>query len=232
MGSSRLPGKTLMPLHGRPLVEWVVDRCRRSRLSSSVVLLTSTNQKDDALAYWARDFGVSCFRGDEQNVFGRFRGAVHAHPADHIVRVCCDNPMVCAFEIDRLVDFHLCGRFDYSFNHVPLLGSSYVDGFGAEVFRSDLMMAIHSNEITPSETEHVTKYFWNHRSKFYFGVVPAPAGLAHPEYSFDIDTDSDFQRFQKFTGPEMFNMTAVQVVSALKARGTLINFDLRHSRES
>jgi len=202
----------------------------RARLTSKVALLTTTNRQDDVLVAWAKNFGVSCFRGDEHNVLARFQDALNVCPTEHIVRVCCDNPLVCGSEIDRLVEFHLARQLDYSFNHIPRLGNNYIDGFGAEIFRSEILSAIQTDVVTPEEREHVTRYFWNRKTELRFGVVPAPPELAYPQYSFDIDTEIDFQRFLRFTSSGMLKMTAIEATEALKRKGTLEMFSPQYKK--
>ena len=106
MGSTRFPGKSLTSLWGpMALLELVLTRVNRARSLDLVVLATSDQPGDDALAPVAEALGVPVFRGDEQDVLRRFCGAVERYPAEAVVRICGDNPLVDPAEVDRLVGF-------------------------------------------------------------------------------------------------------------------------------
>jgi spore coat polysaccharide biosynthesis protein SpsF len=91
-GSSRLPGKVLMDVAGRPLFSRVVQRARQAKMLSEVVLATSTHERDRPLVTLAARLNVPCFRGSEDDVLNRFAGAAHAFNADVVVRLCSDGP--------------------------------------------------------------------------------------------------------------------------------------------
>lgn len=113
MGSSRLPGKSLMPLAGMPLIGHVVHRLKASQRIAAIVLATSTNPADDALAAWAAANGVRCVRGPEDDVLGRFALAAEACDPDVIVRVNADAPLIDAAFIDAMIDAMLAEDADF-----------------------------------------------------------------------------------------------------------------------
>lgn len=224
LGSTRLPGKMLANLGGRSLLEWVLIRVNMSQQVARVCLLTSSQGSNSALMEIAKKSGVECFVGDELDVASRFVKAAQLWPASHFVRVCADNPFVCPREIDRLVEFHIAGGFDYSFNHIPALNNNYVDGFGAEIFTSNLMGELGSVELSMDEREHVTRYFWNHRELLKFGVLKAPAKLSMPRLSFDIDTSEDLDKVAKVIGLISPEMSGEEIISVLRTSGNLDMF--------
>ena len=93
MGSSRLPGKMLEDLGGRPLLWHILQRARLVGAAVPVVLATTTHARDDALAEVAAALGVATVRGDEQDVLGRYLLALERHPARWVARVCGDSPL-------------------------------------------------------------------------------------------------------------------------------------------
>ena len=103
MGSSRLPGKSLMPLAGKPLIWHVVHRLKAVRGLSDIVLATTTAAADDALAAWAAMNGVACVRGPEDDVLGRFAMAAESCDPDIIVRVNADAPLIDAAFIEAML---------------------------------------------------------------------------------------------------------------------------------
>ena len=113
MGSSRLPGKMMMDLAGEPLLHWVLSRVKKAKLLDSIILATSDGAIDDQLVELAQKLNVPVFRGSETDVLGRFLEAANVSKADHVVRVCGDNPLIAPEEIDRLVEF-----FEKALNHL------------------------------------------------------------------------------------------------------------------
>ena len=104
LGSTRLPGKMLLPLHGVPLMDWVLRRISGAKFLDAVVLATTSEPRDDALAGHVAALGFPVFRGPENDVLERFRQAGLWAGASHVVRVCADNPLIWGGEIDRLVE--------------------------------------------------------------------------------------------------------------------------------
>ena len=215
LGSTRLPRKMLAKLGNLTLLEWVLYRLNKASRATSIHLLTSRDSGNELLAEIACLYKIETYFGDESDVASRFIEASHKWPAEFYVRVCADNPFICPQVIDNLIYYHQNGGFDYSFNHIPALGNNYVDGFGAEIFGSSLMAQLSTAELTGDEKEHVTRYFWNRSDRYKFGVMKAPESLRYPTLSFDIDTKSDFLKFQKaveFVSPDM---TGEQILSVL-----------------
>ena len=144
LGSSRLPCKTLLNLHGLPVIDWVVGRCARSELADDLVVALPDTRRDEVLARHLRAQGVNIFRGSEQDVLSRMHGAAAAHGADLVVRVCADNPLIWGGEIDNLIRFyqreHAAGNCDYAYNHIPR-NNLYPDGLGAEIVSFELLEA-------------------------------------------------------------------------------------------
>ena len=197
MGSSRFPGKMMASLGGHPLLEWVLKRILQSEKIGSAILATSTDPRNDPLEALAEAAGVRVFRGDENDVLGRFAEAAKWAGAESIVRICADNPFVAPEEIDRLVTFFQEGGADYAFNHLNRLDSRYADGFGAEIVRYDVLQELALQATLQEHREHVTQYIWDHPTRFRIAVVPAPPDLAFPELRFDVDTPEDLLKLEK-----------------------------------
>ena len=175
LGSSRLPCKTLLNLHGLPVIDWVVGRCARSELADDLVVALPDTRRDEVLARHLRAQGVNTFRGSEQDVLSRMHGAAAAHGADLVVRVCADNPLIWGGEIDNLIRFyqreHTAGNCDYAYNHIPR-NNLYPDGLGAEIVSFELF--------TKAMNEAIRTF------------DPLDPALHHPEMKLDMDTADDF----------------------------------------
>lgn len=191
LGSKRLPQKMLSKIDSHSILEWVIIRLRKSKLANSIILATTLNKEDNALAAIADNLSIKTFRGDEHNVLKRICVAANAVKADIVVRVCADNPFIDAEIVDQLIDYYLSHEIDYAFNHQARLDSYIADGFGAEILGISLLNMLNEIVKTPLEQEHATLHIWNNKESFTIGSVPVPEELAYPEFKFDIDTEED-----------------------------------------
>jgi glutamate-1-semialdehyde 2,1-aminomutase/spore coat polysaccharide biosynthesis protein SpsF len=155
LGSSRLPGKVLADVTGRPMLARVVERTRRAAGVDKVIVATSTNPGDDAIARFCAESGIPCFRGDENDVLDRFYHAAREHGADTVVRITADCPLIDPAVIDRVVAAFCDGGVDYASNSMHY---TYPDGLDVEVFRFDALERAWKEAAKPSEREHVTPY--------------------------------------------------------------------------
>lgn len=188
MSSSRLPGKSLTKIAGRPLIWHVVHRLKASRRISEIVLATTVNPADDALADWAATEGVACVRGSEDDVLGRFALAAEACDPDIIVRVNADAPLIDAAFVDAMIDAMIAEDADF----VMLAPGARAlhDGVDPMSRRALNLMLAEARE-DPVAREHVTGWLKlnSHRIKVA-RMTPDPA------YDFEgarlsVDTPAD-----------------------------------------
>lgn len=210
MGASRLPNKMLLHLHGLPVIEWVFRRVSMSQAVGEVVFALPENERDDVLAWYLNSIGAKVFRGNEHDLVDRFHSAAHAMQAATVVRICADNPLIAASEIDRLIAFYFAGSFDYAYNHIPR-GNTYPDGLGAEICGIDLLDHIHANAVCDEHREHLFNYIWDNQGSFRIGTFDPDEGLANPELKLDLDTIEDYAALLAM--PLSPEMSAEEVVS-------------------
>lgn len=194
LGSTRLPNKMMLSLHGKPIIEWVVKRVGKSQLLDDIVVAIPVTKENDILARYIQKLGIKVFRGSENNVLHRFYEAAKREDATHIVRVCADNPLIDGAEIDNLIRFYKDNSCDYAYNHIPR-ESLYPDGLGAEIVSFDLLK--HLNEIvqTQHHKEHCLSYITDNKEKFVVKTFdPLDTNLHHPELKFDVDTFDDYYK--------------------------------------
>ncbi len=189
MGSTRLPGKVLMPIGSRPLLDHILRRIERLEHPARVVIATSTALRDDSVARFGRDNGVEVYRGSEKDVLGRYRHCAMAFSFDHVVRLTGDNPFVDVDELDRLIALHLRHHADYSSS----LGS-LPEGVGAEIFTSAALQTSHTHGREEHHREHVNEYILEHPERFRIMDLTVPVIKQRPDIRLTVDTPEDFRR--------------------------------------
>ena len=192
MQSSRLPGKVMADLGGRPMIAWTLSAARRIRGLDRVVVATSDNAADDIIATWCEANQAPCHRGPRDDVLDRFRRAALAEEAEVIVRLTADCPF-----LDPLVCELVLGLFeetsvDYASNIDP---PTWPDGLDCEVFSRSALLAAAENAQSSSEREHVTPYIRNRRNLFRTANVTCQIpGLHRLRWTVDEEEDLDFAR--------------------------------------
>ncbi len=163
MGSTRLPGKMLMNIAGKPAIEHVIERIRQAKRVEQIVLATTTAPADDALCRWAKEREVLVYRGSEQDVLDRYYQCAKEYGARVVVRLTGDCPLLDPEIIDAVIGVFEDGNCDYASNiHPP----SYPDGLDVEVFSFQALEKAWTEAKFPSEREHVTPYMWKHPELF------------------------------------------------------------------
>lgn len=155
MGSSRLPGKTMADVEGRPMLWHVVERVRQARQVDRVVVATSTAPADDLIASFCAASGIACRRGSEADVLDRYYHVAGAENADTVVRITADCPLIDPAVIDRVVERFRQGGVDYVSNAMV---RTFPDGLDAEAFSFDALETAWREARKNSEREHVTPY--------------------------------------------------------------------------
>ena len=189
MGSTRLPGKVLRPVGHLPLLGHVVGRLSRLALSWPLIVATSTEEIDDAIVVWCSQANVPIFRGSEIDVLDRYVQCARASNFQHVVRLTADNPFTDVTELERLVDLHLSGSFDYthSFGMMPL-------GVGAEIITWSALERSDIEGVEPHHREHVNEYIQEHPEMFSIGVLNIPVDKRAPNLRLTVDTEEDWRR--------------------------------------
>lgn len=210
----RLPNKVMLPLCGHRIIDWVMVRVTKSREVDKVVFAIPQGSQDNALAEYLESLGASIFRGNEQDVVERFFLAAKKYQATHIVRVCADNPFICASEIDLLVRFYMNNNFDYAYNHIPR-NNRYPDGLGAEIVSFAVLEKVHQGATSLDHREHVFNFIWSHSDRFKIGTFnPDDGRLACPDLKLDINTEEDYHRLSRMKVD--MEMEACAIVEAAK----------------
>lgn len=190
MRSSRLPGKILMPLVGKPSLWRLVERARRSRWVSDVVVATTVSPEDDAVEHWAKEEGVSFYRGSEEDVLGRVLDAAKAFHGDVIVELTGDCPLIDPEMMDALIRQYMESDCDYVSN---ILKRTYPRGWDTQVFSTELLGEVDRLTRDPADRENVSLYIYEHPERYKLGGMEAPPKLYGPDIRICVDRMEDYQ---------------------------------------
>lgn len=186
MGSSRLPGKVLMDICGKPALAWLVDRLRMCRTLDEIVVATSTAPGDDALARWCEDYGVLCFRGSEDDVLLRVVEAQRAAGSEIVVEITGDCPLTDPDVVDMGVETFLNNDCDYVTNCEV---ASFPQGICVQVFRLADLENMERESDDPAVREHVSPLFYE-RPDLYRNINLLAPGCWHLPH--DCRTQLDY----------------------------------------
>ncbi len=192
MGSSRLPGKVLADIAGRPMLQRIVERVRATPGICEVVVATTTNQADDVLVDWCGINTVSVYRGSIENVLDRFWQCAQLHKSELIVRVTADDPLKDPEIIRNALD--LCSSscdIDYVSN---TLRPTYPEGLDIEVIRYHALERAAIEAAMPAEREHVTPFIWKNPELFELRGFSMEPDLSHWRWTVDKPADLEFVR--------------------------------------
>jgi spore coat polysaccharide biosynthesis protein SpsF len=188
MGSSRLLGKVLMDLRGRPALGRLLDRLRQCKRLDGIVLATTTAAADDALEKFALSEGIPCYRGSEEDVLLRVVEAHRMMASEIIVEVTGDCPLLDPDVIDLGVDTFLKTPCDVVTN---VLEPSWPMGVDVQVFRLSDLVRVERDIQDPPVREHVSLFFYENPDRYHIVNLEAPVGCRAPTYRFQLDYPED-----------------------------------------
>lgn len=214
MDSTRLPGKVLCDIVGKPMLERVVERVRRAASIDRVVVATTNRPSDNAVHLFCREAGIDCFRGDEADVLDRFYQAAREFKADVIVRLTGDCPLLDPQVIDSIVTAFRKQKVDYASN---VLRQTFPDGLDTEVFTFAALETAWREAKKPAEREHVTPYL-RLSGKFRTHNVESPHPAPQLRWTVDEPADLEFVRrlYQSFDPAHHFGMEDILKTLAQK----------------
>lgn len=192
MGSSRLPGKVLMNLSGKPMLVHIIKRLKHCRNVDMIVIATSRLEQDMIVAETAQKHGVLGFIGkcDENDVLERYLQAAKEHAIDIIVRVTADCPIIDPHLIDELIDNFFKLDVDYVANCIQ---RTYPSGVDAEVFKTKALIKSSKLSYKIEEREHVVVPMRFNPDKFSIVNIAAEGKLKRPDLRLTVDTKEDFE---------------------------------------
>jgi spore coat polysaccharide biosynthesis protein SpsF len=187
MTSTRLPGKVLREVLGKPLLAFQIERLRQATVVDEIIIATTKNAADDPIVDLCEKLGVSYYRGSEDDVLARFYYAASQANADVVIRVTSDCPLIDPAIIEHIVKTYADNSFDYVSN---TLVRTYPRGMDVEIFNYQaLAQAFNEAELQP-EREHVTPFIYNRPGRYKLGTVQDRQD--NSSYRWTVDTVEDF----------------------------------------
>jgi len=192
MGSTRLPGKTLADICGKPLLAHVIQRVLASHLVREVVVATTPEPADVPIIRLSKEYGASTYVGSIEDVLDRFYQAARIAGAETIVRVTADDPFKDPAVIDEVVRRLLDDpSLDYASN---TLEPTYPEGLDIEAFTFSALERAWKEASLQSDREHVTPYIWRNPQDFRIASVRHSSDLSSLRWTIDYEPDLLFAR--------------------------------------
>jgi len=188
-GSTRLPGKVLMDLGGKTVLERVIERVRAAKMISEVIVATTIKAEDLAIVKLCAELGIRVFCGSENDVLDRFYQAAILYEATQVVRVTADCPLIDPIIIDLVVGRHLAEKADYTSN---TLQETFPDGEDVEALTIATLHQAWREADLDSEREHVTPYIRKNQVMFKLASVTNQKNLSDKRWTLDNEEDYQF----------------------------------------
>jgi spore coat polysaccharide biosynthesis protein SpsF len=194
MTSTRLPGKVLMPVLGKPLLAYEIERLKQCQLADNLMVATTVNATDDPIAALCETLSVPVFRGSESDVLSRYYGAAQQVNAQTVVRVTADCPLIDPAVIDRVIQHFQTANepLDYASN---TLTRTFPRGLDTEVFSGAALAIAHREATEAAQREHVTPFFYQQPNRFKLASIEAPENLS--QHRWTVDTPEDFELIRR-----------------------------------
>lgn len=200
--STRLPGKILQELGGRPVISYIVERVRKAAPDRPIVVATSDSADDDAIESYCRRAGLACFRGSLNDVAGRFFSCAEAYGWDFAVRINGDNLFLDSATLNAMLAIAETDNFDFITN---VLGRTFPFGMSVEILRANFFGSVLDQMQGDEHREHVTSFLYDtpylgRRYIYTNRVCPEAAGL-----HLALDTEEDLElanRIFESAGPD------------------------------
>jgi spore coat polysaccharide biosynthesis protein SpsF len=168
MSSNRLPGKVLMKIENKTLIERTIDAAKLAKNIDKIYVATSNDKSDDILYEYLTKRNISVYRGSLDNVFSRYYKIAHLEKQNYknIVRLTGDCPLIDPNVIDDVIKEHYQSNNDYTSTG---LSKSYPLGQAVEVIKIDTLLNLNNYDLDKEDLEHVTRYIWKRPNKFLCG---------------------------------------------------------------
>ncbi|MBA4406135.1 acylneuraminate cytidylyltransferase [bacterium] len=196
MSSTRLPGKVMLPILGKPLLIRMIERVQSAKLIGQLIVATSTNTEDDEIEKLCSENGITCFRGHLTDLLDRHYQVGKLFGAEAVVKIPSDCPLIDPHVIDKVLEHYInSDEFDYVSNLHP---ASYPDGNDVEIFSFEAIECAWKDATRDFEREHTTPFIWENKEFFAIGNVTWETGYDFStSHRWTIDFPEDYEFIRK-----------------------------------
>ncbi|HAY46269.1 MAG TPA: spore coat biosynthesis protein F [Gammaproteobacteria bacterium] len=193
LSSTRLPGKVLKEIAGKPMLQWQIERLQQSRLIDDIVVATTTNPADDRIVEFCNRQGYKVFRGDEDNVLQRLADLIVKYEVDIHVECFGDSPLTDPRMVDEFIGYLLKHQNSVDFVSNSLK-TTYPPGSEVIVYKGGALIKVNGLvEKSDPLREHVSLHIYRRTDLFAVMNLEAPSYLYYPDLYMEVDTPEDFQ---------------------------------------
>lgn len=189
LNSSRMPSKALLSFKGKSMIRHMIDRVKKSKYISEIIVCASDNILDDILIIDLKNEDVVCHRGSESDVLSRVANAISDIDCDAVVGLTGDCPLIDFNIIDDLVKMYLFNNYDYVSTGV--FENRYPDGFDVQVYNPKILQTINKMKLSDEDREHVTSFIYR-SGLFQSYFTPVPDIYNRSDINVTLDTIEDF----------------------------------------
>jgi len=203
MGSSRLPGKVMKDLVGKPLLHHIIERLQAAKKIDKIVIATSDRPENKVVVQLSKKLDIDYFIGSEDDVLDRYVKAAKHFNAGTIVRITADEPLIDPEIVDEAIVKHMGSGADFtttmrkiivSDGVYPEVDRTFPKGVDVEVLSIKALERIAKQATLAEDREHVTLYVHRNEKVFEIAHVDAQGKLKRPEITLTVDTEEDFNR--------------------------------------
>jgi spore coat polysaccharide biosynthesis protein SpsF len=225
IGSTRLPGKVLLDIGGKPVIGRVFERLKISQRLNEIILAIPNTKENDVLEKFALENNVNLFRGSEEDVLARYYGAAEKFGLDIVVRITSDCPIIDPGIVDLIIKKHLDSKADYTSN---ILKRTFPRGLDVEVFDFDVLRKAYEKAKESYQREHVTPYIYENPKFFKLDNFEAPKEMRHPEFRLTLDTKEDYELIKEIfyrLESKKKNFSVKDVIDLIKENPALLKIN-------
>ncbi|RJR30250.1 acylneuraminate cytidylyltransferase [Candidatus Microgenomates bacterium] len=208
MNSSRLYAKVKKKIVGHPVLWHVVERAKRIKPLSQVIVATSTKKENNWIRKFCEENNIICFSGSEDDVLDRYFKAAQSLRADAVIRITGDCPL-----LDPTISSKVVREFIERSADIGGLDGEFPHGYDTEVFTFSALQKAHEQAQLPSDREHVTKFLLDRPQEFHFSSTVYKNTISHLTFALDQNEDYIFLNkifIRLFTNDNFFGMRTVE----------------------
>jgi len=234
MGSSRLPGKVLKDICGKPMLLWHIERVKRSRLLDEVIVATTTSEKDDEIALFCKQHAITCYRGSEDDVLNRIASLIHHFQIDLHVEFCGDSPLTDPQIIDEFIGYYLKHQqsYDYVSNATK---TTYPPGLEVTIYKGVVLSELDQTlSACDPMREHVGYNITRFPERYRLAFLEAPDWCFDPEAYLEVDTPADLEMMKQLIGyfveKGIEHFTLSQILDLLRKKPEIMSLNKDEER--